>query len=146
MGKVFRIYDITLHLDPDQLFDVLDLEGYGILPIRRIADSLLSLRGSSRDPHSFCLRHDVRLANHDVLQRLSNCGEKLEATATRGALELEQRLGERLESVSRAATETLELAAADDPNQLLKTSGGKELVAGQVQQAAAKVRLLDDLL
>jgi len=140
---VFRIFEISLHLDPDQLFEVLDLEGHDALDSRQLSGALLRLRNSRENPHSFCVQHDLRFGTQELLQRVSSCSQQLEDVTLKGVRELEQQFGDHLDRVSRVATEALDaVKPANSPRSLPL----RREVVGLVQQASAKARLLDGLV
>lgn len=141
--EVFGVYDISLRLDPDQMFDVLDLEDRGSLTFKQLSSALLSLCDSRDHPHAFCIRHDVYLAKQELQERLRSCKKHLEDATVEGAKQLEQQFSNNLDHVSEAAlrcTEALEKATAE------RRTAPRHDIAGLVQQAVTKVRLLNELV
>mmetsp|Transcript_26648 Transcript_26648/g.48847 ORF Transcript_26648/g.48847 Transcript_26648/m.48847 type:complete len:662 (+) Transcript_26648:59-2044(+) len=75
--EVLWIYGITLKLEADLLFEVIDHSRQGSLSVDELAAGLLELRGSREEMHPVLVRRDLQRDSRTIQARLACCQETL---------------------------------------------------------------------
>lgn len=75
--EVLEVYGISLRIEPDEVFELLDIHGVGLLSIEELAGSLLRLRGSRDALHPLLVRDDLHKESRRLLRSLKACEERI---------------------------------------------------------------------
>jgi len=102
--EVLEVYGISLRIEPDDLFEVLDVRGSGRLSVMEVAGSLLRLRGSREALHPLLVRDDLHKESRRVLGSLKACEQRVSERYTAEVHLVERSLCTKLKELQQAAS------------------------------------------
>eukprot|EP00929_Paragymnodinium_shiwhaense_P012170 TRINITY_DN11889_c0_g1_i3.p1 TRINITY_DN11889_c0_g1~~TRINITY_DN11889_c0_g1_i3.p1 ORF type:complete len:953 (+),score=252.40 TRINITY_DN11889_c0_g1_i3:85-2943(+) len=138
--QVFKVYDITLEIEPKVLFRVIDVNQRGQLTAEELAAGLLQLRGSRQSIHPLLVRDDLRREKLRFFETLEEEQKGLLGEYHASLVQLEESLQPRLQELELGAK-----AAAEQYRQFADAVGGErgEHKPGDEDDDAASVSSAD---
>lgn len=96
------VYGITLRMEPEALFEVLDTKRAGSLSVDELATALLRLRGSREELHPALVRLDLARESQKIVTTLSACQQRLTERYEADVSQLERTVRSRLIEIERS--------------------------------------------
>jgi len=78
--QIASLYGISLQMETQQLFEILDSNGNGKLDLKELAQCLLQLRGSKQCLHPVLVRHEVNRSGQAFAAHVADLEKKLPKT------------------------------------------------------------------
>jgi len=142
--EVLWMYGISLKLESELLFEVIDQDGKGSVSVEDLAAGLLELRGSAEEMHPVLVRRDLQRDCQGILGRLRSCEDTLSRRTDNDIAQLQETLQAQLRSMQEELQAQLPLAQ-EAGSRAARLSHSKDL-PDVLHRAAMKVQGLDAAL
>lgn len=101
---ILNVYQISLRIPPNEIFQVLDVDGKGRISVKELCLALLQLRGSRERLHPLLVRRDVHVQSVRLMKSVSRRRMKLVACYRDDLLSLQTKFAAQV-AVTAGATE-----------------------------------------